>query len=85
MTLHPPVLRRIGLVVPSSNTLRAMNGGAGEAAESLCETEAALGLPVVSAATASVWALLRALVEKPDIRAAGSLLRSARQAEEALA
>jgi maleate cis-trans isomerase len=74
MTVHPPVLRRVGLVVPSSNTtmetevpalprrqallggtrftchsarlrlrelraetLRAMNEGAGEAAESLCE------------------------------------------------
>ena len=46
--------------------------------------ERALGLPVLSAATASVWALLGALGETPDIVDAGSLLRGrARQPEGA--
>ena len=50
------------------------------------EAERVLGLPVVSAATASVWQLLRALGETPRVPAAGALLRGgARVAEEALA
>lgn len=40
--------------------------------------EQRLGLPVVSAATASVWALLQKLCIEPKIRGAGWLLRSGR-------
>lgn len=48
--------------------------------------EREFGLPVLSAATATAWALLRALGKTVDIAAAGSLLRgSLRQVEEAAA
>jgi maleate isomerase len=45
--------------------------------EVLDSVEQLLGLPVVSAASASVWALLHKLRIEPRVRAAGWLLRSA--------
>jgi maleate isomerase len=44
--------------------------------EVLDATEQLLGLPVLSAASASVWALLQKLRIEPQVRAAGWLLRS---------
>ena len=49
------------------------------------DAERRLGLPVVSAATASVWQLLQSLGEVPRIPGAGMLLRSGLQATERVA
>lgn len=49
------------------------------------EAERRLGLPVLSAATASVWQLLASLGETPRIPGAGSLLRSGLRAAQRVA